>query len=204
MLCYFPTNISKVDEERSSRWTSIRISVLRSHHLSDREQVAVQRRTSSTLREGQDPESLTPLRGRATHWDIGRKEEWNLRNLHEPWAPLRGRATHLKTGRLRQKWIRRRRLSKIHLHESMTPFRGQASRGIAHWWQRCDITAHTVLLYVLFCLIYMYCTLYVLYILHTVHIVHVPCFPVSDVEISSSTSVHHLFTLLVIHLVTFT
>ena len=41
----------------------------------------------------------------------------------------------------------------------------------------CDITAHTVLLYVLFCLIYMYCTLYILYILHTVHIVHVPCFP---------------------------
>jgi hypothetical protein len=48
-----------------------------------------------------------------------------------------------------------------------------------------------VLLYELFCLIYIYCTLYVLYILHTVHIVHVPCFPVSDVEISSSTSVHH-------------
>ena len=40
----------------------------------------------------------------------------------------------------------------------------------------CDITAHTVILYVLFCLIYMYCTLYVLYILHTVHIEHVPCF----------------------------
>ena len=56
----------------------------------------------------------------------------------------------------------------------------------------CDITAHAVLLYVLFCLIYMYCTLYVLYILHTVHIVHVPCFPVSDVEVSSSTSVHTL------------
>ena len=37
----------------------------------------------------------------------------------------------------------------------------------------------------------MYCTLYVLYILHTVHIVHVPCFHVSDVEVSSSTSVHH-------------
>ena len=53
----------------------------------------------------------------------------------------------------------------------------------------CDITAHTVLLYVLFCLIYMYCTLYVLYILHTVH---VPCFPVSDVEVSSSTSVRAL------------
>ena len=63
----------------------------------------------------------------------------------------------------------------------------------------CDITAHTVLLYVLFCLIYMYCTLYVLYILHTVHIVHVPCFPVSDVGISSSTSVHHLFTLILVH-----
>ena len=35
----------------------------------------------------------------------------------------------------------------------------------------CDLIAHTVLLYVLFCLIYMYCTLYVLYMLHTVHIV---------------------------------
>ena len=62
---------------------------------------------------------------------------------------------------------------------------------IAHLSEWCDITAHTVLLYVLFCLIYMYCTLYVLYILHTVHTVHVPCFPVSDVEVSSSTSVHH-------------
>ena len=59
----------------------------------------------------------------------------------------------------------------------------------------CDITAHTVLLYVVLCLTYMYCTLYVLYILHTVRIVHVPCFPVSDVEVSPSTSVHaHLFT----------
>ncbi len=59
----------------------------------------------------------------------------------------------------------------------------------------CDITARTVLLYVLFCLIYMYCPLNVLYILHTVHTVHVPCFPVSDVEVSSSTSVHtHVHT----------
>ena len=54
----------------------------------------------------------------------------------------------------------------------------------------CDITAHTELLYVLFCLTYMYCTLYVLYLLHTVHIVHVPFFPVSDVEVSPSTSVN--------------
>ena len=53
----------------------------------------------------------------------------------------------------------------------------------------CDITAHTVLLYVLFCLIYMYCTMYILYILYTVHIVHVPCFPV---EVLSSISVHTL------------
>ena len=30
----------------------------------------------------------------------------------------------------------------------------------------CDITAHTILLYVLFCLTYMYCTLYILYILY--------------------------------------
>ena len=58
----------------------------------------------------------------------------------------------------------------------------------------CDITAHTVLLYVLLCLTYMYCTLYALYLLHTVHIVHVPFFPVSDVEVSPSTSVHsHMF-----------
>ncbi len=56
----------------------------------------------------------------------------------------------------------------------------------------CDITARTVLLYVLFCLICMYCPLYVLHILHTVHTVHVPYFPVSDVEVSPSTSVHTL------------
>ena len=73
----------------------------------------------------------------------------------------------------------------------------------------CDLIAHTVLLYVLFCLIYMYCTLYVLYILHNVHTVHVPCFPVSDVEVSSSTSVHHTCSHLSkyshtsVHLVTF-
>ena len=48
----------------------------------------------------------------------------------------------------------------------------------------CDLIANTELLYVL-------------RILHTVHIVHVPCFPVSDVEVSYSTSVHaHLFTLI--------
>ena len=41
----------------------------------------------------------------------------------------------------------------------------------------CDITAHTVLLYVLFCFTYMYCTLYILYILRTVHTVHVSQFP---------------------------
>ena len=59
----------------------------------------------------------------------------------------------------------------------------------------CDITAHTVLLYVLFCLTYMYCTL--VCTIHTVHCTHstcslFPCFPVSDVEVSSSTSVHTL------------
>ena len=37
----------------------------------------------------------------------------------------------------------------------------------------CDLIAHTVLLYLLFCLIYMYCTLYVLYILHTVLIYYI-------------------------------
>ena len=65
----------------------------------------------------------------------------------------------------------------------------------------CDITAHTVLLHVLFCLIYMYCTLYVLYILYTVHTVHVPCFPVSDVEVSLfNICSSHLFTLCHIHI----
>ncbi len=68
----------------------------------------------------------------------------------------------------------------------------------------CDITAHTVLLYVLFCLIYMYCTLYILYILYTVHTVHVPCslFPMLRFHLQ------HLFTLLftlrIVHFVTFT
>ena len=58
----------------------------------------------------------------------------------------------------------------------------------------CDITARTVLLYVLFCLTYMYCTLCTLYHWHIyiVRTIHVPCFPVSDVEVSSSTSVHTL------------
>ena len=79
--------------------------------------------------------------------------------------------------------------------------------------QHCDITARTVLLYVLLCLTYMYCTLYILYILHTVHIVHVSLFPsfpcLSDVEASSSTSVHsylftHVHTLLSNHKCTFT
>ena len=53
----------------------------------------------------------------------------------------------------------------------------------------CDIIAHSVLLYVLFCLT-----------VHTIHAVHCthstcslfPCFPVSDVEVSSSTSVRAL------------
>ena len=77
----------------------------------------------------------------------------------------------------------------------------------------CDITARTVLLYVLLCLTYMYCTLYILYILHTVYIAHVSLFPsfpcLSDVEASSSTSVHsclftHVHTLLSNHKCTFT
>jgi hypothetical protein len=52
----------------------------------------------------------------------------------------------------------------------------------------CDIIQ-----YVLFCLTYMYRTLYILYILYSVYIahhVHVPYFPVSDVEVSPSISVH--------------
>jgi len=44
-----------------------------------------------------------------------------------------------------------------------------------------------------------------LYILHTVHIVHVPSFPVSDVEVSPSTSVHTLVhTYTSIHISVFT
>jgi hypothetical protein len=34
---------------------------------------------------------------------------------------------------------------------------------------------------------------------YIVRIVHISCFPVSDVEISSSTSVHPLFTLILVH-----
>jgi len=74
----------------------------------------------------------------------------------------------------------------------------------------CDIAARTVLLYVLLCLTYMYCTLYILYILHSVHIVHVSLFPyfpcLTDVEASSSTSVHSCsrFILIHIHKCTFT
>ena len=67
----------------------------------------------------------------------------------------------------------------------------------------CDITAHTVLLYVLFCLTYMYCTLYVLYIPHTVHTVHVPCFPVSLFPMLRF-HLQHLFTLLFTQLYKFT
>ena len=76
-----------------------------------------------------------------------------------------------------------------------------------------NFTQHVTSQHVLLCLSYMYCTLYILYILHTVHIVHVslfPCFPcLSDVEASSSTSVHsclftHVHTLLSNHKCTFT
>ena len=69
----------------------------------------------------------------------------------------------------------------------------------------CDIIAHTVLLYVLFCLTYMHCTLYIL------HIVYISCFPVSDVEVSPSTSVHALvqtytfkYSLTSVHILAFT
>jgi len=51
----------------------------------------------------------------------------------------------------------------------------------------CDLLAHTVQLYVLFCLTNMYCTLYVL---NTVHTKHTPYFPLFDVEVSPSTSVY--------------
>ena len=59
----------------------------------------------------------------------------------------------------------------------------------------CNITAHTVLLctYYSVSLTYtVHCTLYILHILYTVYIVYVPCFPVSDVEVSPSTSVRAL------------
>ena len=127
-------------------WMSFHAVALRSQHPSDSERVARSRVLSSTFRR-RDQGSLgrreqwkllslheprAPLGGRATHRDTGQRKEWNERNLHEPMAPLRGRATHFKTGRLRQKWIRRRRLSKIHLAESMTPLRGCASRRMTH------------------------------------------------------------------------
>ena len=74
----------------------------------------------------------------------------------------------------------------------------------------CDITAHTVLMYVLFCLTYMYHTLYVLYILHTVHTVHVPmfvrystCSHVCPVHVPMFVRASSL-TFTYIHLVTFT
>ena len=79
-----------------------------------------------------------------------------------------------------------------------------ASKKLRPWWLSlwtisswsnifaCDITACTVLLYVLLCLTYIYCTLYILYILHTVHTVHVSLFPsfpcLSNVVALSSTS----------------
>jgi len=59
-------------------------------------------------------------------------------------------------------------------------------------WGHCDNTVrteHSYALYVLYNLTYMYCTLYLLYKLYIVHTVQVPSFPVSDVEVSSSTSV---------------
>ena len=152
-MLYSPTEhfnklcpIPKDREERSSSWTSFRAVALRSQHPSERGRVARSRVPSSTFRR-RDQGSLgqreqwnelslreprAPLGGRATHRDTGQREEWNERNLHEPMAPLRGRATHFKTGRLRQKWIRRRRLSKIPLAESRTPLRGRASRRITH------------------------------------------------------------------------
>ena len=69
----------------------------------------------------------------------------------------------------------------------------------------CDITAHTVLLYVLFCLIYMYCTLYVLY---TVLTVYIPCFLVHIylhfvITCSDLTHTSHLYSHISIHLVSF-
>jgi len=66
----------------------------------------------------------------------------------------------------------------------------------------CDLIAHTVLLYVLFCLTNMCCTLYALYRSHTVHSIHALYFPVSDDEVSPSTSVHS--QLFVFHSVSFT
>jgi hypothetical protein len=156
VLFYCPTNISNKMSNSQGRRREI-IPLDEFPRSSTPEPSPKKQRTSSIKRRRQDPESLgrreqwkllslresrTPLGGRAIHLDTGRKEEWNERKLHEQRAPLRGRATHLKTGRLRQKWIRRRRLSKIHLHESMTPLRGQASRRIVHWSSDLDGGRH--------------------------------------------------------------
>ncbi len=52
-------------------------------------------------------------------------------------------------------------------------------------------SARTILFH-LHILYTVHCTLYILHILYTVYIVYVPCFPVSDVEVSPSTSVRAL------------
>ena len=65
---------------------------------------------------------------------------------------------------------------------------------------KCDITAHTVLLYVLFCLTYMYCTLYTVRTIHCTYCVH-SLFPRADIS-----ALRHLMSVrvhshsLVIHL----
>ena len=53
----------------------------------------------------------------------------------------------------------------VHFYVWFTPLVGRGNKLLP-----CDITARTVLLNVLLCLTYMYCTVYILYILHTVHI----------------------------------
>ena len=66
------------------------------------------------------------------------------------------------------------------------------------WWREAgDMEVHVTSQHVLY-----YCTYYSVsftctvhctyYIYRTLYTVHVPCFPVSDVEVSSSTSVHTL------------
>jgi hypothetical protein len=60
---------------------------------------------------------MAQLGGRAIHRDTGRREQWKVLSLHKPVESADP-----------QTWILRRRPSRIHLAESVTPLRGCASR----------------------------------------------------------------------------
>ena len=74
--------------------------------------------------------------------------------------------------------------------------------------RRGTVTSQHILYYCTYYSVSLTCTVHCTIDIHTLYVPYM--FPVSDVEVSSSTSVHHTcshlykFTLLVIHLVTFT